>query len=71
MTVILDQIRRFIAQLAPAPVCDGCIAERLEIVPSDELRSYIGELAGTRDYRRERDSCSLCGSTGPVLRKLA
>lgn len=70
MTAILNQIRRFIGQLAPAPVCDGCIAERLDIAPSDELRSYVGELAGTGGYRRERDDCSLCGSPGPVIRKL-
>ena len=31
LTASLDQVRAFVTRLAPNPVCDGCIAERLDL----------------------------------------
>jgi hypothetical protein len=70
IAAILNQIRRLVLRLAPAPVCDGCIARQLNLTASDEFRSCIGELAAERDCRRERDACALCKVQSPVLRKL-
>ncbi|MBB6125402.1 hypothetical protein [Sphingobium subterraneum] len=68
--VILVNIRRLVERLKPAPICDACVAERLEIGVSDTLRAGIGELAGERDYQRERSRCSLCDTEGMAIRKI-
>jgi len=67
--VILDQIRRLVERLAPAPICDACIADRLNIALSDDLRARIGELAGDHGFHRARDTYALCDASGPVLYK--
>lgn len=69
MTVKFDTIRRLVERLAPAPICDTCIAGRLGMASSDEFRASLGELSVERGFSRERDQCSLCDEDGPVIRR--
>ncbi len=70
MTTILDNIRRLVERLAPAPVCDDCLTERVDPTATEDIRTAIGELTVTRGFDRIRDACSLCGEHKMVIRKL-
>lgn len=68
-TRILEKVRRLVEALAPAPVCDGCVAGRLDEAPDSEVQMSLSELAAERGYSRENDTCGLCGTHGHVIRK--
>ena len=70
MTAILEAVRRFVERLAPTPVCDDCLAERIDQSGADGVRTAIGELAVERGFDRMRDACGLCGTSRMVIRKL-
>ncbi len=69
MSAIFLTVRRLIERLAPAPVCASCIADRLSLPLTDDLRATLGELAVERGFDRERDHCSLCDKEGTVIRR--
>ncbi len=66
---ILEQVRRLIERLAPAPVCDECIAQRLGLGIRQHASSNSRELGGRDGFERRKDECALCGATRPVIRK--
>ena len=57
---MIDAVRKLIERLAPNPVCDDCIAERLSMADRQEASIATGELAGTSQFERRRDHCALC-----------
>lgn len=67
---ILDEVRAFIARLSPQPVCDDCIAERLQLTLRQHADWKVRELAGSEGFERRKAECSLCGSTKLVIRRL-
>jgi len=66
---VLDQVRALIERLAPEPVCDDCIAERLGLSVRQHANHKTRELAGQGGFERRKDSCSLCGETKLVIRR--
>jgi hypothetical protein len=66
---VLDDVRRLIERLAPHPVCDDCIAERLGLSARQHANHKTRELAGTPGFERRIEACSLCNSTKTVIRK--
>jgi hypothetical protein len=58
----LDKVRAFVARLAPNPVCDGCIAERLALAAPQRANQETRRLVGSDGFERRRDICSLCYS---------
>jgi hypothetical protein len=70
MTAILDVVRRWVERLAPTPVCDDCLAERIEMARAEDIGPAVGELVATRDFARERGTCGLCGENRAVIRKV-
>ncbi len=66
---VLDDVRRFITRLAPAAVCDDCIAERLDLSIRQHANHKTRELAGSKGFERQKGICSLCGSDKLVIRK--
>jgi hypothetical protein len=67
---MIDDIRKLIERLASAPVCDDCIAERLQIADVKAANAATLELAGTAQFERRRDTCTLCGVMKPVTRRI-
>ncbi|UYY57026.1 hypothetical protein [Sphingomonas sp. S2-65] len=65
---ILDQVRALIERLAPEPVCDDCITERLGLSVRQHANHKTRELAGSGGFERRLDPCSLCGVTKKVIR---
>jgi hypothetical protein len=62
-----DKVRAFVARLAPEPVCDDCIAERLELPARQHVSRQTRELAGSEGFVRAKRPCSLCGETKLVI----
>lgn len=70
MTTILDLVRRWVERLAPSPVCDDCLAERIDMARPEDIAPAVGELAAMREFARERGDCGLCGENRAVVRKV-
>nr|WP_294814699.1 hypothetical protein [uncultured Sphingomonas sp.] len=66
---MIDDIRKLIERLAPDPVCDDCIAERLQVADVQAAGAATRALAGAARFERRRDSCTLCGVTKPTTRR--
>ena len=64
-----DQIRRMIERLAPKPICDDCIADRLELADWQGVTQASRELAGQDGFERARDRCTICGLSKLVTRR--
>jgi hypothetical protein len=66
----LESVGAFITRLSPAPVCDGCITERLALPNRQSTGQHTKELAGSNGYERRRDICSLCFGEKIVIRRV-
>ena len=64
-----DRVEALIARLAPEPICDPCIAEKLGLAGLHQASQRTRELVGTRGFERRQDACATCGKTGPVIRR--
>lgn len=69
MTTIFQRVSGLIERLSPEPVCDACIAERLELEGSDDVPNRTRQLAGSGGFEIMRGECALCGETKLVSRK--
>jgi hypothetical protein len=58
---VLQNVRSLITELAPDPICDDCIAERLSLSVRQHANHKTRELAGTEGFERRKDVCGLCG----------
>lgn len=65
---ILNDVERLVMRLAPEPVCDDCIAERLALSVRQDATKKTHQLAGSNGFVRGKDACSLCGTTKLVIR---
>ncbi len=65
-----DAIRKLIDRLAPEPICDECIAERLALADRQEASIAANELAGTSQFERRRAGCALCGGEKLTTRRV-
>lgn len=66
---ILDDVASFVSRLAPSPVCDDCIADRLKLSLRQQANQKTRELAGRNGFERRKDTCSMCGDGKLVIRK--
>ena len=66
---MFDQVRSFIMRLSPEPVCDDCIAARLQISVRQHANHKTRELAGSAGFERSLGECSLCGARKLVIRR--
>lgn len=66
---VLDDVARLVTRLAPEPVCDDCIADRLGLSVRQHANHKTRELAGSNGYERKKNTCTLCGTTKLVIRR--
>lgn len=64
-----SNVAALISRLSPAPVCDGCIAERLQLAGPQVANLKAREVVGSGGFERRRDICSLCFKERLVTRK--
>lgn len=67
---MVDRIHALISRLSPEPVCDACIAERLNLSTTQTANIKVREVVGTGGYERRRDICSLCFNERLVTRRV-
>lgn len=63
---ILNDVGKLVARLAPAPVCDDCVANTLGLSTFHHADHAARELAGANGFERLKDTCGLCGETRSV-----
>jgi hypothetical protein len=69
MLAVLKDVRALIERLAPEPVCDDCITERLGLTGSQNAEERTQELAGERGFERSVEPCAICATTRKVTRR--
>ena len=67
---VLDDVRKLIERLSPAPICDDCIAEKLAMAQRQHANLTTRELAGSNGFERRRDICSICYGEKLVTRRI-
>jgi hypothetical protein len=65
----MDRVEALIARLAPVPICDECIVERLSLAALHQASQRTRELAGQRGYERATAECATCGEAKSVIRR--
>lgn len=65
---VLDDVRKLIERLAPAPICDNCIATTLNLSGPQHANRKSRELAGTGGFERMIGLCSICAGEKLVIR---
>ncbi|MGY2736599.1 hypothetical protein [Sphingomonas sp. UYP23] len=63
-----DRVRALVTRLAPHPVCDACVADRLGLDAGARANPETRALAGSGGFERRRDICSLCYGERLVIR---
>lgn len=66
---VFDKVRGFIERLAPEPVCDDCITDKLGLTQRQHANRKTNELAGTDGFVSGQGPCSLCGEPRKIIRK--
>ena len=69
MTTVLDDVRALVSRLSPEPVCDDCIADRLDLSVRQHANHKTRELAGSDGFERKKGRCSLCDGEKLVIRR--
>jgi len=69
ISAVFPAIEKFVVRLSPEPVCDDCIAERLELDDPVDAAHAAHELAGMGGFERGKCACSLCGETRMTIRR--
>lgn len=64
-----DKVKGLIAVLAPAPICDECIVEKLGLAALHQASHRARELAGSDGFERAKDHCAFCGEARMVTRR--
>jgi hypothetical protein len=67
--MVRDDVRNLVARLAPEPICDDCIADRLGLSVRQHANHKTRELAGSGGFERRKAACSLCDGEKLVIRK--
>jgi hypothetical protein len=68
---VLERVRGLIERLAPQPICDECVAEKLHLPWTAQANQAARELAGGDGIERRSDICTICGGPRVVTRKVA
>ena len=66
---VLSNVEKLIVRLAPSPICDDCMAEKLQLLFHQHANHTTRELVGGGGFERRKDCCSICGETKLVTRR--
>lgn len=62
------RVEALIRRMDGAPLCDDCIAERLDLSSLSHASIVTSAVGGTGGFERLKAPCSLCGATKLVIR---
>ena len=64
-----DKIKGLVSVLAPEPICDGCIVEKLGLAAQHQASHRTRALAGEGGFERADGRCAICGEDKIVTRR--
>jgi len=67
---VFDDVHALIDRLAPEPICDDCVADRLGLSVRQHANHKTRELAGSNGFERRKDICSMCFAEKLVIRRV-
>ena len=65
---VLAKVRALVTRLSPEPICDDCVAEKLEFAVRQNANRKARELAGSDGFERRKGQCGICGLEKLVTR---
>lgn len=65
---IAERVAGLVRRMDGTPLCDECIADRLDLSSIAQASVVTSSASGTRGFERLRGPCGLCGEPGPVIR---
>ena len=69
MATVLERVRALVERLSPEPICDDCVARKLDLSVRQHANMKTRELAGAGGFERRKDVCSICGGDRIVIRR--
>ena len=68
LRTVLEQVKGLIERLAPDPICDDCITERLSLANKATAIHATQELAGSPQFEWLAADCAICEQGKTVIR---
>lgn len=65
---IAERVAGLVRRMDGTPLCDECIADRLDLPSIAQASVVTSSASGTGGFERLRGPCGLCGEPGPVIR---
>ncbi len=65
---IAERVAGLVRRMDGTPLCDECIADRLDLSSIAQASVATSSASGTGGFERLRGPCGLCGEPGPVIR---
>lgn len=65
---IAERVAGLVRRMDGTPLCDECIADRLDLSSIAQASVVTSSASGTGGFERLRGPCGLCGEPGPVIR---
>ena len=69
VATVLERVRALVERLSPEPICDDCVARKLDLSVRQHANMKTRELAGAGGFERRKDVCSICGGDRIVIRR--
>jgi len=66
---IFDRVADLVSRLSPHPICDGCIAGKLNLAHAQLVNPATRQLASRTGFERRRDICATCYGERLVIRR--
>lgn len=67
---IAERVNDYITRYQPKAFCDDCLHAELGLSLRQQAHRVTSALGTTNDFRREKDTCSLCGALKMVTRRV-
>lgn len=67
---LFHKTRSLVTRLSPEPICDDCIADKLDIADISEVIIKTTELATNMGFEKINASCGICDQRKRVMRHL-
>ena len=64
---IAERVEALVRRMGGIPLCDDCIADRLDLSSIAQASVATGAAGGVRGFERSRGPCGLCGEPQHII----
>jgi hypothetical protein len=65
----IERVQALVTRLAPAGICDGCLAKAAGVEGRTDARFLARQLIGSDGFRRTNSTCCMCSNARAVTFK--